>query len=467
MVNIKRALKRRRVVALALGLGGLLAVAPPLRAESLNEAMAKAYAGNPQLQAQRARLRAVDEEISQALSGWRPTVTVNTSVGKSSLEINTASDRFQDRSPRTSSLTVNQPLYRGGRTLADTRRAETAIQGERARLFATEQTILVAAVTAYMNVVQGQAVLELTANNERVLRRQLDAARDRFSVGEVTRTDVSQAEARVERAVASRVQSEGTLAVSRANYARVVGEAPAVLAQPPLPEGLPTGIAAATEAARVNNPEVVAADFSEQSQLATVRLTVGELYPRANLVGTLQRDLDTNSEGSLFEQSRVVAELVVPLYQAGGVEARVRQQKQVASQRRLELDDTRRRAIEFTTQNYEALETAGARLGALDAQIRASQIALDGVEQEAQVGTRTVLDVLDAEQELLDANVQFVQSQRDQIVAAYNLLAGMGIATAEALGLPVDLYDFRANYFAVRDKWIGTDANTLTPLPKY
>ena len=444
--------------ALALGIAGESA------AQTIDDALATAYRTNPSLAAERARLRALDEGVPKALSGWRPTVTLSGSTGKAR-DQNRQEDMVKDsttsvgrlRSPDNATLTVTQPLYRGGRTLADTSRAEHLVQRGRAVLQGAEQTVLLDAATAYANLLRDQATLDLDINNEQVLTRQLQAARDRFQVGEITRTDVSQAEARLERARADRIQSEGNLTSSRSTYERVIGEVPPPrLASARLPQNLPRSENEARDAT-ANHPDVIAASFQERAAKDDVDLITGEKLPTVNLNGNLIRDTEASTRGFQRDKASVTVSVSVPLYQAGQTDARVREAKQVAGQRRLELDEQKRRAQESARRNWEALTTARARIQAFEAQIRAAEIALDGVEQEARVGLRTVLDVLDTEQELFNAKVNLVGAQRDEIVASYQLASAVGRLSAAELALPVEIYDPTRYYNETRERWTGTD----------
>lgn len=430
--------------------------APTVRAETIEDALAAAYRTNPQLLSDRARQRATDEGVPRALSNWRPTVTFSTQGGKAEDDVKQSSvNSTRSRTPYTFQLSVRQPLYRGGRTLAETSRAENLVQRGRAALHSTEQNVLVDAASAYSNLLRDQAVLDLQINNEQVLTRQLGAARDRFQVGEITKTDVAQAEARLSRARADRILAEGNVAASRANYIRVIGEAPGRLAAATPPANLPTSEQQAQTVSQ-DNPNIVAARFAERAALDDVDLVAGELLPTLSLNGDLFRQNETTQEDIKQDTAQIQAVLSVPLYQAGSVEARVREAKQTAGQRRIEIEDQRRRTREDVTRNWEALVAARARVVAFQAQIRANEIALDGVEQEARVGSRTTLDVLDAEQELLDARVNLVRAQRDEVVAAYQVAQAIGKLTARDLALPVDVYDPAAYYTQTRGKWIGT-----------
>ena len=434
------------------------------QAESLQEALSTAYINNPALQARRARLRAVDEQVPQALSGWRPTVRLQAEAGRErfSTNLSTAGGGEQYRNPATYAVSVNQPLYSGGRTVASTDQAENNVLSERASLLSAEQQVLFDVASSYVNVVRDQAVVELNVGSQQVLRRQLEAAQDRFRVGEVTRTDVAQAEARVAGATADVQLAESNLQASRAAYQNVVGTAPGRLASPGAIPVEPKSLAEAVALALQTNPNVVAAEFAARSAEAGVDVARADLLPQVSLTGDFTRALDTQSTSSELNNLGAAVVLSVPIYEAGAVYSRVRQQKHVAGQRRIEIDQIRRDATESATQAWEALQASQARSASLVTQIRSAEIALEGVEREAQVGSRTVLDVLNAEQELLNARVSLVRSQRDEAVAAFQLKAAIGTLTAQALALPVDVYDPTAHYQDVRGRWIGTD---VEPVP--
>ena len=440
----------------------VLALALPAAAagDTLLEAMAKAYVANPQLEAQRARLRATDEGVPQALSGWRPTVTAKGSAGFgqfNSKRRSTAlpdSGRFNEstesRSPASVRLEAVQPLYDGERRTAGLRAAKHRVSSQRARLLAVEQNVFLNTGLAFMDVVRDQAVVELTVNNVTVLRRRLQAARDQFEVGEVTRTDVAQAEARLARAIAERVSAEGRLETSRASYQRVVGELPDRLETPPPLAGLPQTKEEAIEAASRDNPEVAAASFDERAALDDAKAIRSELLPRVNLVGAVSHAADSSGRGTRNNDISVSATVSVPLYEAGNVTSRRRAAMETASRLRAVTEDRRRVAIEQAVRAWESLASARAGLVSRFTEVRASEIALDGLQQEAEVGTRTLLDVLDAEQDFLDARVNVVRTEQAEAVASYQLAAATGRLTAEIQKVQVPLYDFQANYDRVR-----------------
>ncbi|MFN4283121.1 MAG: TolC family outer membrane protein [Alphaproteobacteria bacterium] len=442
----------RLIAATLLASSALVSAAS---AETLDEALTRAYQTNPTLLAARASLRATDEGVAQALSRWRPTVEASADISRTQSYSNTRSPSSRYTTPYGPSLSIVQPLYDPVAGPA-TERAELDVKAARARLVTTEQEVLLNAMSSYIDVVRDQAILDLNINNEQRLRRQLDAANDRFRVGEITRTDVAQAEARLSRATADRIQSEGNLAASRAVYRNNVGEIPANLVVPTSPANLPVTQDEAVSVASSRFPDVVAADYTAQSARQNIRAIEGELWPELNLRGTLSADRGTTNGDTESNSASITAEINVPLYTAGSVASRIRAAKQTATQRTNELDQARRDASETAARAWESLETTRASLRAYDSEIQASQIALEGVEKEALVGSRTVLDVLDAEQELLTAKVNLVGAQRDEIAAAYELKAAIGSLTARELGLQVPYYDEEQNYKDVRGKWWGS-----------
>jgi len=462
-----------RGVRMMLPLGALVLLpVPEASAQTLREALALTYANNPTLQAARARLRATDENVPIALSGWRPVVTLQGQFGYAdgtqtgALQANGARLRTDtERNPLSGSATFSQPIFRGGRTVAGTRRAESQVLAERANLFATEQTVLGEAVNAYVTVIQNQEVLRLANNNVRVLERQLQAARDRFRVGEITRTDVAQAEARLERARSERSRADGDLQTARAQYQRLIGEAPRALVAPPPLRPIANNGEEAARLAEANNPNVLRARFDEQAAIHNVDVIFGELLPTASIQGSTFRNDDSSLRDTRNTGSQVLGVVSVPLFQGGQEHARVRQAKQEAQRAQESLNEVRRQVVDNARRSWETLQATRAEVTARTAQIRANEIALDGVQREALVGSRTTLDVLNAEQELLDARTALVRSTRDYLIATYALAASAGRLTARDLQLPVQLYDPLENYTAVRNRWFGTDVPPQRALP--
>ena len=421
-------------------------------AETLEEAYIDAYTSNPALDAQRAALRATDEGVSQALSGWRPTVTLNTSYGVQEQDTGFTS---QTTTPLSTQLTVSQPIYTGGRVTNQRRQADAQVQSGRSALLSIEQDTLLATVTAYVNVQRDEKVVSLNENNVNVLRRQLRASKDRFDVGEATKTDVAQSRARVARAVSDLTQSQAQLTNSWANYERVIGHLPGILQAPPPLVDLPGTLEDANKTAQIENPLITSALHAESAAHAGIGVAKSGLYPRVSIEGNYSYLTDTTGPQRDTDTASLLGRLTVPLYQGGVVYSQIRQAEQIRSQRRREIADARRRVLESVTQAWAALTAARATNVSNKAQVTANLVALDGVQQELLVGSRTQLDVLDAEQELLNSKVSLVRSQRDEYVAAHQLRTSMGRMTVQALGIPVTVYDPRVNYRRVRDKWFG------------
>lgn len=438
----------------------LAAGAGPAAAQTLEETLSSAYRNNPSLKAARASLRATDEGVPQAISNWRPTVEV---TGAAGWDVSDSRTRLTSRKssdvtyPASASLTVTQNIYRGGRTQAAIDQAERNVDADRASLSATEQTILLNAATAYADVVSNQAVLELNINNERVLQRQLEATGDRFRVGEVTRTDVSQADSRLATARADRISAEGNLTDSRATYENVVGEKPGVLQPAPPLDDLPGTLDEAILRAKADNFTVRQTRYIEAAARNNVDLIYGELLPRVYVEGDVTTAREVNDNRVQSDGASITARVSVPLYASGSVSSRVREAKEVVSQRRDEYNQAIRDAVENVTSAWQALETARAQIKAFSAAVESTRIALDGVREEANVGSRTVLDVLNAEQEQLDAQVGLVGAKRDEFVATFRVRQAIGTLTALKLGLPVEIYDPEEHYRAVRDKWWGVN----------
>lgn len=453
-------IKRGSLVLTALSAAWLCGTAlAPAHAMTLQEALALTYETNPGLLAARAQLRAADENVSQANAAWRPTVTSSLSAGFTDTNTKRQNVTTTDSSgyPRTGRLSVTQPLYTGGANAATIAGAEADVQAERASLFNSEQDVLLDGVVAYVNVLREQATLDLQINNLTRLQKQLEATRDRFRVGEVTRTDVAQAEARVSRARSDRTQAEGNLITARVVFERVVGQVPDSVTPPGFPQGLPSAREEAVEVAVRENFTLVQAKFAELSARHAIEQAEARLMPNVDLVGQAQRTYDSGGEDGESTVLAAEVQVSIPIYQQGAEYSAIRQAKESANRSRLLVDNTRREVVDSAASAFEAYQTALARIESLKAEVKSSEIALEGVQQEATVGARTVLDVLDAEQELLDGQVSLVQAERDATVASYQLLQALGRLTAQDLGLPVQIYDYDSHYVDVSGKLWGTE----------
>lgn len=457
-----------------------LAVAPA-SSQTLTEAFAYAYTNNPQLLAERAKLRATDEQVPQALAGWRPTVNFTGQAGfnRSGVETPGVSNgtsfgackgqpagttcstptRFSSFTSKSLDLKVTQPLYRGGRTEAQTRQAINNVQAERATLLSVETTIFQSVAKSYLDVVRDQTLVEVARNNELVLKKQLDATRDRFRVGEVTRTDVSQAESSYAQATAQRIAAEGVLEASRSGFTHAVGHPPGRLVMPRERPVLPATREEALDLAAKNNLSVIAASFTELAARDNVDVVRSQLLPQISIVGDLNRTVapSVTLQGSRIDSASVTAQLTMPLYEGGAVYSQTRAAQQVVGQARSVVDEQRRTAVQNADTNWQQLIAARSSINSDAAAVRAAQIALEGTQQEALVGSRTVLDVLLAEQQLFTTQRQLIIDQHDAALLEFQLAAATGRLIAPEMKLPVQLYDMKRHYKAVKDKWLGFD----------
>lgn len=432
---------------------------------TLAEALAATYANQPALQAERARLRSTDENVPTALAGWRPTVVVagttgygdgisrsyigTTGIGR---VVNARTDRFI----ASAQTTVTQNIYTGGRTQANVNRAKNQVYSERSTLLGQEQTSFSNAIQAYVGVIQAKQLLSLQINNEQVLAKQLQATNDRFRVGEITRTDVAQAEAALEGARSTRETAQGNLATAQGTFVQVIGFYPPQDLVEPQPLALPVKSEQdASHLASINNPNVITAMFNDAAAKDAIDVAFGALLPQVSLQGQAYQQDNVVSRSSSINGYQVLAQVSVPLYQGGSEYAAVRQARQSEEQTQRLIDDARRTAVQNAVNAWDTLTAAKSSADSTRAAIHANEIALEGVEREALVGSRTTLDVLNAQQALLNSRVTLVQNLSQVIIASYQVAAAIGRLTARDLHLPVPLYDETAYYNAVKDRWAG------------
>jgi outer membrane protein len=450
----------RWAVCAAAIAAALVAVRPAV-AETLESALAQAYRNNPSLNAQRAALRAIDEGVPQALAGYRPRITGTMDSGYQHFEATTLSAGIllktnTNINPRGGNVGLVQTVFNGQRTGNLTRQAEAAVLSGRETLRNTAQTVLLDAATAYMNVLRDTAILDLQRRNVQVLQEQLKQTRDRFNVGEVTRTDVAQSESRVAASQSQVLAAEANLKASQATYRRVVGVEPTNLrAGMPVDRLSPSTLDASIDLGRSQHPLVTSAQYTVDTAQYAVKAAEGSLYPTVTLESAVQKRWDL-APGS-FDQltGTVLGRVQVPIYQGGTEYSVIRQSKETLGQRRIELDVQRDLIRQNVVQAWSQLQATKAQIIAAQAQVTATEVALNGVREEARVGQRTTLDVLNAQQELVNARVSLVTAQRDRVVASYTLLAAVGRLGPEPLGLKTEVYDARVHYHQVRDKWIG------------
>jgi len=433
-------------------------------ADSLYGAMEKAYVTNPTLNAARAGQRAVDETVPQALSGWRPSVSVQAGVQSESVVAPSlrTGEYEQDRAESGSlSISLNQPLFQGFRTVESTKAAEAQVDAGRQGLLQTEQQVLFDVVQAYMNVYAGRQLVNLRKQDVAALQAQVRASNERFNVGEITRTDVAQAEARLAESQNALVDAQTRLAQDVAFYIQVVGNEPGKLTYPKIAK-LPPSLNGALDIAGEINPRLLAQAFVEMATNAAVGVARANLLPSAGLEAqAFTNDPEFGTDDTGIRGASIGAQVSIPLYEAGFYYSQVREAKQRASQSRIELIEVARDVRKAVAQSWNAYVGLGQIIKNTRTQVQAAQLALNGVQQEYQAGTRTTLDVLDAQRELVQSQVLQVNAEKSRVVAGYQLLASIGRLTARDVGLSVPLYDPEENYLRVRNKWIGTDAKTV------
>lgn len=424
----------------------------PSSATTLVEALASAYTSSPQLNAARAELRATDEGVPRARSGYRPSIIASGDAGASYTE--TPLSGSTTTYPRGIAISIEQPIFLGFRTKNSVEVANAAVRAGREALRNVEQNVLLDTVSAFMDVAQAQAILSLRSQNLEFLREQVRASNDRLSVGEGTRTDVAQTDARLSIGLSDYSAAAATLASADATYQMVIGTPPDSIGAVKSVDGLlvPT-LDQALDIARADHPEIVTASFNVDVAAYNVKVILGEFLPSVSITGDVSHR-DGGTAGHT-DAASVVGRVTVPIYQAGEPDARARQAKETLGQRRIELDLVRSRIRQRVVAAWSSLDAAKAQIKAADAQVSAQKLALSGVIEERNVGQRTTLDVLDAQQDLIDARVSQVSARRNRVVAAYRLLAATGYLSASKLELAVAIYDPAKHLRQVRDKWGG------------
>jgi outer membrane protein len=436
------------------------------RADTIEAALVRAYQNNPQLNAQRASVRATDETVPQALSGYRPRVSITGSVGTqytdtlSKTQTPATGTVYSElngvNAPRSIGATVTQNVFNGFQTANRTRAAESQVSAAREGLRVLEQTVLLSAATIYMDYLRDAAIVEVQRSNTRVLEQTLKQVRDRFSVGEVTRTDVAQSEAQLASGRSQLLAAESNLNTTRANFRRIIGNEPSALAPgTPVDRFFPVSLPAAIELGMLQNPNVTAAMHGIDISFLNVKVAEGALFPTVNLVASVQQSYETTLPLLKSFGASAAAQISVPVYQGGAEYALIRQNKETLAQQRLVLDQVRDQTRATVTQSWGQLQAAKAQVTSAAAQVAASETALNGVREEARVGQRTTLDVLNAQQALVNARVAMVTAQHDRIVASYATLAAVGRLSPQVMGLGTTVYDPSVHYHQVRDAWTG------------
>lgn len=438
----------------------------PALADTIEAALVRAYQNNPQLNAQRASVRSTDENVPQALSGYRPRVSITGSAGYQYTDTNTTAGGNADtivrteihgaNSPRSIGATITETLFNGQQTANKTRAAESQVSGAREALRVLEQTVLLSAATIYMDFLRDAAIVEVQRSNVRVLEQTLKQTRDRFNVGEVTRTDVAQSEAQLAAGKTQQLTAEANLVTTRANFRRIIGNEPEQLAPgSPVDRFLPGTLPGAVELSLTENPNVTAAMFGIDINYLQVKVNEGALLPTVTLQASVQQSYETTMTIFRSFGASAIAQVSIPVYQGGTEYSLIRQSKETLAQQRLNLETTRDATRANTVTAWGQLVAGRAQVASAQSQVTASEIALNGVREEAKAGQRTTLDVLNAQQALVNARVALVTAQHDRVVASYAVLNAVGRLSPQVLNLATSVYDPSVHYQQVRDSWYG------------
>jgi outer membrane protein len=435
-------------------------------ADTIEAALVRSYQNNPQLNAQRALVRSTDENVPQALSGYRPKVSLTASAGEQYSDSLTTqggtptqivrTDIHGYNAPRSAGVTISQTLFNGQQTANRTRSAESQVSGAREALRFLEQTVLLSAATIYMDDLRDAAIVEVQKSNVRVLEQTLKQTQDRFNVGEVTRTDVAQSEAQLAAGKTQLLTADANLVTTKANFRRIIGNEPVALAPgSPVDRFLPATLPGAVDLSLIENPSVTSAMFGVDVNFLLVKVAEGALLPTVSLQASVQQAYEQSLIQPKAFNALAAAQLSVPIYQGGAEYSLIRQSKENLAQQRLTLEQTRDQTRANTVTAWGQLVAGKAQVASAQAQVSASEIALNGVREEAKAGQRTTLDVLNAQQALVNARVALVTAQHDRVVASYAVLNSVGRLSPQVLNLPTSTYDPSVHYQQVRDSWFG------------
>jgi outer membrane protein len=432
----------------------------PALADTIEAALVRAYQNNPQLNAQRAQVRSTDEGVPQALSGYRPSIAVTASAGAQYQNFTLNQGVKQNingvDAPRAVGITATQTLYNGYRTANRTRAAESQVSGSREALRVLEESVLLSAATIYMDYLRDSAIVEVQKSNVRVLEQTLKQTQDRFNVGEVTRTDVAQSEAQLAAGKTQELTAESNLTTTRSNFRRIIGNEPQALAPgSPVDRFLPSSLPAAVELSLVENPNVTAAMYGIDVNYLQVKVAEGALLPTVTAQVAVQQAYEQQLTTYQTLGASAIIQASIPVYQGGAEYSLIRQSKENLSQQRLVLEQTRDQTRANTITAWGQLVAGKAQVASAQSQVTASEIALNGVREEAKAGQRTTLDVLNAQQALVNARVALVTAQHDRVVASYSVLSAIGRLSPQVLKLHTTVYDPSIHYQQVRDSWFG------------
>ena len=439
---------------------GAFVAAATAAAETLPDALVKTYQTNPQLNAERARQRGTDENIPQALAGYRPQLIATLSAGLQPVRNLLPDNTIQSANlrPWTIGLTVTQVLFNGNKTSNNVRIAEFQVKSGREALRNVEQGALLDAVTAYMNVMANYALVESLRANVQVLREIQATTKRRLNAGDVTPTDTAQAEARVSRGLADLNVAEVALAISKEIYAQVIGEPPSQLvAASPVDRLIPATQVAAVDTAIHEHPAILGAGYDVDVATTSIKLAESALLPTVTVQGNVSRQVqtDTSLTTTATDQASVIGQINVPIYDGGTAASQTRQAKEVMSQSRMVLEQVRNQSRTAVVSAWVSNEGTKVALRAVESEVHAADVALQGVRREAAGGQRTTIDVLNAQQELTNARSRQILAQRDRVIASYTLLSAVGRLDVHTLNLNTPEYQPEVHYHQVRDAWHG------------
>ncbi len=453
-------------------LASFLAIAPQAQAADLHEALISVYESNPRLLAERARLREVDENYVQARAQGRPTIGGTGSISQSFVNFPGGAEVFSNGlvngdinisgRPNDIGVQVVQPLYQGGRVKSLKTQAKLGILAARENLRAQENTLFLSAANAYVDVRRDMEATRIRRNNVRVLMRQLEAATARFEVGSGTRTDIAQSEARLAVAEAGLAQAEAQLAVSEASYVRHIGEKPVQLSAPPL-YTLPPSLSDAIAVARENNPQLIGSYFNEAAGRAAIDVAKAAGRPTVSITGGITRQRDQLSQLQSIDAASISAQVTIPFYSGGANTSRRRQAEHAKTRLAFETRDAELGVDQAVSQVWAQLIAARASLKAAKRQVEAADIAFEGVSLEQSVGTRGQLDVLNAEQETLNAQLSVIDAERSVHSATFQLLATIGVFDAQGIKLPIAGYDPNDNLNVIRYQGLTEQVDRFAP----
>ena len=451
---------------------GVFVMVAPAQADDMQNALISVYETNPRLLAERARLREIDETYVQARAQGRPTIGGTGTISQSWVNFPGGAAVFTNGAqtgdinisgrPNDVGVQIVQPLYQGGRVKALKEQAKLSILAARENLRAQENELFLAAASAYVDVRRDMEATRIRRNNVRVLARQLEAATARFEVGVGTRTDIAQSESRMALSEAGLAQAEAQLAVSKANYARLVGRPATDLTAPPI-YSLPPSLQDAITAARENNPQLIGAYFNEASGRAAIDVAKAAGRPTISISGGLTRQREQLSQLQSIDAASIAAQITVPLYSGGANTSRRRQAEHAKTRLAFETRDAELAIDQAITQIWAQLTAARASLKAAKRQVSAANLAFEGVSLEQSVGTRDQLDVLNAEQETLNAQLSVIEAERNVNVATFQLLSTMGVFDAQGIHLPVDGYAADNNLDLIRYQGLTEKMDRYAP----